>query len=711
MPRSGRSSLSRALSTVCAGAVVVGSVAWTGGGASAAAQESGPPYFEPVADIGGGPDIAAGPDGTVYVADGEQVSAVSRDGTLTAVPGTAAPGGANGVAVGADGMVYVAGGGAVRQVAPDGSVGWAAEIDSDLSSDSIAVDGGGTVYLGGRGVVVRIGPDGTTRTVGGGGQLDPIAAEGRSATEADLGSAPFGGVAVDAAGTVYFGVSGPDLPPNNAARLMRIDQDGTLHTVAGAGGEGFSGDGGPAVRAQVGNLVGAPAVAGDGDVYFFDLENVLVRKVGRDGVITSLAALPPVASDAALLHDLAVGPSGDLYASAGSVVYRLRHDGRSWTAGPAREPGYPARFPDAEAGTVHTVAGSGRPATGDGPPVRDVGKPATEVPLGGDNELWRMAVDHDGALLVTDSEGAFAVTGNGEFDQPFPVDDTIGYWWSRTGFGPTDAEAVAVGPDGSRFVAVDGVVYRVAPGKQPVPIAGHGEEPYDHDRIEEGRPATLSQFAGIYDLTVGPTGLLYVVTQRGVYRLDEDGTLARVFRRAHHTVQAVAVDAGDRVYVTAAKHDSVGPPVGHVYRIDPGAEPTVVAGRGESGVDTEDGAAATEVALDPPGDVAVADDGTLYLAMGDDGVLRVDTEGTVRTVVEGDTVYSLVLDRHGDLYFAAAERDRGQVKMVVRPGELSAPFPWVTAGLIAGGVVLLAAAGWFVLRRRRDSTDEPEIAE
>ena len=713
----------RAFSTACAGIFAAASVVLAGGGASAAAQEEGPPYFELVADTDTAVDIAVGPDDTLYLADGQRVLAVNRDGEVTTVPGTdPAPEGdeADGVAVGPDGALYVAGDKTVRQVAPDGSVTWSADLDVSLSSGSIAVDGSGNVYLRGNGIIVRIGRDGTTRTIGGGGTLDPVAAEGKPATEANVGDLLLGDVAVDAAGTVYFAVPSSVTPMNEAARLLRIAGDGTLHTVAGTGAAGFSGDGEPAVRAQVGDILYPPAVDGAGNVYFYDLENILVRVVGGDGVITSLAALPPVPGEAPeRLSELAVGPDGELYVNAEAGVYRLMRGGRSWTAGPAREPSYPARFPEAEPGTVHTVAGTGsaRSAESSGPTDRDVGKPATEVTLGDGAQSLprRMAVDHDGTLLVTDSDaGSFAVTRDGRFDQPFAVDDTAGYWVTQTGLWP--AEAVAVGPDGSRFVAAGGIVYHLAPDKQPVPVAGHGEHPTDHDRIEEGRAATLSQFAGILDLAVGPDGVLYIVSHRGVYRLDSDGTLSRVFRRAHHTMLAVAVDAESRVYVTALDHGSSGSggATGRLYRVDPGAEPTVIVGAGEeSGVDIEGGAKATEIALPTPSDVAVDDDGTVYLATGSE-VLRVDTDGTVLPVVGDGAVTSLVLDRHGDLYFA--DQDTGQVKVLVQPGELSGPFPWVTVGWIAAGVVVLAAAGWFGLRRLRggregqqaqETTDEP----
>jgi LPXTG-motif cell wall-anchored protein len=40
--------------------------------------------------------------------------------------------------------------------------------------------------------------------------------------------------------------------------------------------------------------------------------------------------------------------------------------------------------------------------------------------------------------------------------------------------------------------------------------------------------------------------------------------------------------------------------------------------------------------------------------------------------------------------------------VVVRPGELSQPFPWGTTWLILGAVAVLAVVAFVVIRRRRE---------
>src|SRR5436309_2319368 len=67
-----------------------------------------------------------------------------------------------------------------------------------------------------------------------------------------------------------------------------LSKPGTLLTVAGTGKPGFSGDGGPATSA----LLHSPrsvAVDTAGNLYIVDSDNNRIRKVGTDGVITTIA--------------------------------------------------------------------------------------------------------------------------------------------------------------------------------------------------------------------------------------------------------------------------------------------------------------------------------------------------------------------------------------------------------------------------------------
>ena len=89
------------------------------------------------------------------------------------------------------------------------------------------------------------------------------------------------GVAVDAAGILYIADSG-----NN--RIRRVAVDGTITTIVGSGTAAFSGDGGAGVSANLKNPRGVAADAA-GNVYIADTGNHRVRKLSKDGTITTVA--------------------------------------------------------------------------------------------------------------------------------------------------------------------------------------------------------------------------------------------------------------------------------------------------------------------------------------------------------------------------------------------------------------------------------------
>ncbi len=88
------------------------------------------------------------------------------------------------------------------------------------------------------------------------------------------------GLAVDAAGNVYIAESN-----NNVIR--RVSPDGIIITVAGNGTAGFSGDGGPATSAQLSDPFGIAAGPG-GNLYIADVNNNRIRRVSPEGTITTV---------------------------------------------------------------------------------------------------------------------------------------------------------------------------------------------------------------------------------------------------------------------------------------------------------------------------------------------------------------------------------------------------------------------------------------
>jgi sugar lactone lactonase YvrE len=106
------------------------------------------------------------------------------------------------------------------------------------------------------------------------------------ATDAQLNTPPF--VAVDASRRVYISDGGN--------RLRRIDTDGRIRTIAGTGIAGYSGDAGPATSAQLFGT-GGVAVDAAGAIFFADVRNHRVRKIALDGTITTVAGSGPSGID------------------------------------------------------------------------------------------------------------------------------------------------------------------------------------------------------------------------------------------------------------------------------------------------------------------------------------------------------------------------------------------------------------------------------
>ena len=91
---------------------------------------------------------------------------------------------------------------------------------------------------------------------------------------------PFG-PAFDSRGRIYISC-------RVAHRIIRVEQDGEFTVVAGSGVPGYSGDGGPATEAALHHPTGI-AFDKDDNLYIADFDNNRIRKVDPQGVITTLA--------------------------------------------------------------------------------------------------------------------------------------------------------------------------------------------------------------------------------------------------------------------------------------------------------------------------------------------------------------------------------------------------------------------------------------
>ena len=112
---------------------------------------------------------------------------------------------------------------------------------------------------------------------------------------------------------------------SDSHRVVEVDPlDGTVVPLVGTGAPGFSGDGGPASEATLDTPLGV-GVAEDGTLYIADSENHVIRSVGPNGTIQTVAGVgtPVEGEDAGVAievglrrpFDVTVGPEGRVWIS------------------------------------------------------------------------------------------------------------------------------------------------------------------------------------------------------------------------------------------------------------------------------------------------------------------------------------------------------------------------------------------------------------
>lgn len=127
---------------------------------------------------------------------------------------------------------------------------------------------GGLLFGDGLNRVRRMDDQGIVTTAVGDG-TPGYSGDGGAATAAQINAAE--GISVNSAGNLYIADTGNHV-------IRRVDQSGTITTVAGNGDAGFGGDGGPATQARLFEPTHA-LVGPDGALYIADFSNNRVRKV------------------------------------------------------------------------------------------------------------------------------------------------------------------------------------------------------------------------------------------------------------------------------------------------------------------------------------------------------------------------------------------------------------------------------------------------
>ena len=234
------------------------------------------------------------PAGIITTVVGNGSSTVAGDGGQATAAGVSLP---DGLAFDASGNLYISdnNGQVIREVTPDGVIhtvagngnsgssvdGGPATATSLLYPGGLAVDAAGDLFFanGYSNRIREVTPDGIIHTVAGNG-TPGYSGDGGQATDAELATAT--DVKLDAAGDLFITDSG-----NNVIRV--VTPDGVIHTLAGTGSTGFTGDGGPASAATFNAPFGVTFDAA-GDLIIADSSNNVIREITATSPVTVAAS-------------------------------------------------------------------------------------------------------------------------------------------------------------------------------------------------------------------------------------------------------------------------------------------------------------------------------------------------------------------------------------------------------------------------------------
>jgi len=282
---------------------------------------------------------------------------------------------------------------------------------------------------------------------------------------------------------------------NGATSSADAQQSGryTVRTVAGNGLCCFGGDGGAAVEARLGGP-DTLAIGPDGSVYVMTSFDSRVRRISRNGVITTVAGN---------------GSSGFTADGAPAATSRIRPESIALGADGTL---YIAEFGN---NRVRAVAGSGASgSTGDGGPAVSAAVSPREVAIG-----------RDGALYIADATSIRRVTADGLITRFAGGGSSVVADGLRAVSAQIVVERLAVGPDDTIYFATQSAVYRIT-SAGIIRLVG-GCASCSGDPIEGGS-ATAGRFLDIEGLAVAADGTVFVTdrSRHRIYAVTTNGRIA-----------------------------------------------------------------------------------------------------------------------------------------------------------------------------------------
>ena len=463
-------------------------------------------------------------------------------------------------------------------------------------------------------------------------------------------------VTLDGRGNTYF---------SSGNAVFKIDSGGNLTVVAGNSRAGFSGDGGPALQAQLNTPQGL-ALDSAGNLYICDSKNNRVRIVNPAGTIFTFAGTGAVSSGFAGTYNdggLAINgllrlPSGVFVDSNANVFIADTGDNiiRKVTTD----------------GIIHTVVGDGYGAfLGDTlPAINSELHSPTDVFLDSSGNIYIADSANAAIREVTVSTGIInTVAGN----QSIGDTGDTGHATSASLITPY---AVVVDSSGNIFFAENGdsKIRKVTASTGIInTIAGTGTAGFSGD----GAVATKAQLNFPSGVAVDSSGNVYIadalnrrvrkvsgttiatIAGNGVLSYSGDGGPATAAQL--NTPQAVATDSSGNLYIADTFNNVV-------RKVTASGAISTIAGNGTAGFGG-DGGAATAAQLNGPQGIAVDASGNIYVADTQNARVRRISGGAISTIAGNGTAgfggdngaataaelnvpIGLAVDTAGNLYIA-----------------------------------------------------------
>ncbi|HEY2470684.1 MAG TPA: DUF2341 domain-containing protein, partial [Terracidiphilus sp.] len=513
--------------------------------------------------------------------------------------------------------------GVITTIAGDGVPGYTGDNGSTTSAElywpyGVAVDPVGNLYITdmNNSVVRRV--DATTgmiTTVAGNG-TQGYTGDNQSATNAELNN-PLG-ITIDSASNLYISDSG-----NNVIREV-VAGTGTIVTIAGNGTQGWSGDGGPAVNAELFTPWGV-STDSTGNLYIADSGSDRVRVVGSS-VSEPATTMPTItwANPAPITYS--TGLSGTQLNATANVPGTFTYTpdaGSVLQAGLSSlsvlfTPNDTAHYSPAMATVALTVNQAVPAISWANPAAITYGTPLTTTQLNATASI-------PGIFDYAPAAGTVLLPGTQTLTTTFTPADTNNYASAALSVSITVSAA-----SGSPVIST---------------FAGNGYEGYSGD----GGPAVDSQLLFLSTSKSDASGNVYISDQRGLAIRKVDSRTRNITTVVGNGTAGYSGDGGPAANALInTVSDLIFDSVGNLYlvdasnnrvrKVDTSGIITTIAGNGTAGY-SGDGSSATNAALNNPVGVAIDSAGNLYIADFLNNVIReVSAQtGKISTVVGNGT--------------------------------------------------------------------------